>query len=275
MNRLFVAYKPKGMVCNHFLSRLKRQYNDKKAGFSGTLDPFAQGVLIVAFGQYTKLFRFLKKAPKTYRATLWIGAFSPTLDSEAIEHVEEVMPFHPDSIDIVLNSMVGKIRYTPPKYSAKHVNGERAYSLARRQEAFELEMITTEVYTCKLVHYHHPFLTFDVSLSEGGYVRSLGEIIAQKLGFCGALSALERLKEGDFIYENERLLDPLAYIDLPSNTYLGNSEDILLGRKLLKENFQIQEEGIYKVLSEQDVLSILHISENEVKYLLNSILLKA
>ena len=81
MNRLFVAYKPKGMVSNHFLSRLKRKYSDKKAGFSGTLDPFAQGVLIVAFGQFTKLFRFLKKAPKRYRATLWLGAYSPTLDS--------------------------------------------------------------------------------------------------------------------------------------------------------------------------------------------------
>lgn len=63
-NRLFVAYKPAGMVSNHFLSRIKRRYNIKKAGFSGTLDPFAEGVLIIAFGQFTKLFRFLKKRAK-------------------------------------------------------------------------------------------------------------------------------------------------------------------------------------------------------------------
>ncbi len=262
------------MVSNHFLSHLKRKYQDKKAGFSGTLDPFAQGVLIIAFGQFTKLFRFLKKAPKLYRATLWIGASSPTLDSEAIEKVEHVMPFHPDSINIVLKSMIGEISYIPPKYSAKHVNGERAYALARKQEAFELEAIKTEVYACELVHYCHPFLTFDVSLSEGGYVRSLGEMIAKKLGFSGSLSALERLKEGNFSYENETLLDPLDYIDLPTNTYCKEAEDIVLGRKLSKENFEIQEEGIYKILVNKETLSIIQISENEVQYLLNTILLK-
>ncbi|HHD83732.1 MAG TPA: tRNA pseudouridine(55) synthase TruB, partial [Campylobacteraceae bacterium] len=76
-DRLFVAYKPAGIGSNRFLSQIKRRYGIKKAGFSGTLDPFAQGVLIIAFGKYTKLFRFLKKAPKTYRATLWLGAGSP------------------------------------------------------------------------------------------------------------------------------------------------------------------------------------------------------
>ena len=87
MNRLFVAYKPSFVSSNRFLSSVKKRYKVKKAGFSGTLDPFAKGVLIVAFGQYTKLFRYLKKSPKRYRATLWIGAKSPTLDIEKVTRI--------------------------------------------------------------------------------------------------------------------------------------------------------------------------------------------
>jgi len=273
VNRLFVTYKPKGVVCNHFLSSLKRKYNDKKAGFSGTLDPFAQGVLIVAFGQFTKLFRFLNKAPKTYRATLWIGAYSPTLDNEKIECVEEMLPFHPDSINIVLQSMVGKITYVPPKYSAKMVEGRRAYTLAREDKAFELHAITSHVYACTLVEYAHPFLTFDITISEGGYVRSMGEIVAKKLGFNGCLNALERLNEGAFVYEDEKALNPLEFIDLPKNEYLGEKEDISLGRKLVVENFEIKEEGIYQMVKDE-TLSIIEIANEEVSYLLNSISLK-
>ena len=273
MNRLFVAYKPKGVVCNHFLSRLKRKYSDKKAGFSGTLDPFAQGVLIVAFGQFTKLFRFLNKAPKTYRATLWLGAYSPTLDSEKIERVQTLMAFHPDSVKIAVESMVGAITYLPPKYSAKKVEGKRAYALARDDKDFELNAITSQVYACHVVHYVHPFLTFEISISEGGYVRSIGALIAKKLGFEGCLSALERLSEGVFVYEDEKPLNPLECINLPLNAYLGEKDDILLGRKLLRENFEITEEGVYCIVIDEK-LSIIEMCNDEVNYLLNSISLE-
>jgi len=273
-NRLFVAYKPASMVCNHFLSRIKRRYNVKKAGFSGTLDPFAQGVLIIAFGQFPKLFRFLKKAPKTYRATLWIGASSPTLDIEKIDKVEQMLPFHPDSVNFVLQSMIGEKTYLPPKYSAKKVDGARAYDLARADKEFELKAITSTIYDCHLVHYMHPFLTFEITISEGGYVRSIGALIAEKFGFKGCLSALERLNEGDFVYENEKALNPLEYLELPQNAYLKDPQDILLGRKLSVENFEKQEEGIYQIVIDE-VLSVVEISANGVEYLLNSLSLKA
>ena len=273
-NRLFVAYKPSNMVSNHFLSRIKRRYNVKKAGFSGTLDPFAQGVLIIAFGQFTKLFRFLKKAPKTYRATLWLGATSSTLDIEKVEKVEQMMAFHPDAINFVLQSMVGEKSYLPPKYSAKKIDGARAYTLARENKEFEMNAITSTIYDCHLVHYRHPFLTFEMTISEGGYIRSMGALIAEKLGFSGALSALERLNEGAFVYANEKELNPLEYLDLPSNYYLGDPSDILLGRKLVRENFEKNEEGIYQLIL-GEMLSVVEISANGVEYLLNSLSLKA
>ena len=84
MNKLFVVNKPLHISSNFYLRKIKRKYKTKKAGFSGTLDPFACGCLIVGFGQYTKLFQFLKKTPKTYRTTIWLGATSNSLDNENI-----------------------------------------------------------------------------------------------------------------------------------------------------------------------------------------------
>ncbi len=269
-NRLFVAYKPAGISSNRFLSAVKKAYGVKKAGFSGTLDPFAQGVLIIAFGQYTKLFRFLKKDPKRYRATLWLGALSPSLDIEKIERVVDIAPFDSNKIFQTLRSLKGTIRYLPPRYSAKKIDGTRAYELARRDLDFRLKSVETEIYDIQLLHYAHPFLTFEVSISEGGYVRSIGDMIARKLGVPGALSALERLSEGPFVYENERPLDPLTYLNPPLNRYLGDPRDLLLGRKLDRENFEKRNEGEY-VLVLDKIVSIIEIGHNRVSYLLNGI----
>ena len=93
MNKIFVAFKPAEMSSNAFLGQIKKRYKNKKAGYSGTLDPFAKGVLIVAFGQYTKLFRFLKKTPKTYQATLWLGVKSLSLDNKNIQEIKVIKGF--------------------------------------------------------------------------------------------------------------------------------------------------------------------------------------
>ncbi|MDX1808827.1 MAG: tRNA pseudouridine(55) synthase TruB [Sulfurospirillaceae bacterium] len=270
MNRLFVAYKPEGISSNFFLKKIKKKYKVKKAGFSGTLDPFAGGVLIMAFGQFTKLFRFLDKAPKTYRATLWIGADSPTLDIEKIQEVKELMPFAMDSIDLVAKSFIGDIEYYPPKYSAKMIDGRRAYELARKDSDFELKKIKSTIYDFKVLHYFHPFLTFEISISEGGYIRSIGHIFAKKLGFEGSLSSLTRLSEGKFVYENEKELNPLDFISIDENVYLGDMEDIELGRKLDKSAFKRQENGIYKIV-DNNHLALIELKDNEVEYVLNKV----
>jgi tRNA pseudouridine55 synthase len=269
-NRLFVTYKPQGLSSNRFLGQIKRKYGVKKAGFSGTLDPFAEGVLIVAFGQFTKLFRFLKKTKKSYRATLWIGASSPTLDSEKIQKVQSIMPFAPSSLDIIASSMTGEIEYLPPKYCAKRVDGQRAYKLAREDKEFELNKIKSTIYDFKILHYMHPFLTFEITISEGGYIRSIGEIIAKRFGFDGALTYLERLSEGDFVYEDEKELNPLEFIDIQDNEYLGDMSDIELGRKLVVSDFKNTHEGLYKIIN-KDELSLLEIQNGEVEYILNKV----
>ncbi len=269
-SKLFVAYKPTGMSSNQLLGRIKRRFGEKKAGYSGTLDPFAKGVLIVAFGNHGRLFRFLNKAPKRYRATLWLGAYSPTLDIEKIEEIETIETIPQEILSQAIQSFKGKLTYLPPKYSAKRLNGKRAYEFARAGIEVELKSVTSTIYDINLIHYCHPFVTFEATVSEGSYIRSLGELIAHKLGCNGALSALERLNEGQFVYDDERAIDIKKALGIPKNCYNGNSESILLGQPLSKEHFEIQANGTYWI-DNGDTISVLEFTDEKIHYLLNKV----
>lgn len=269
-NRLFVAYKPAGLSSNQLLSRIKRRYGVKKAGYSGTLDPFAKGVLIIAFGNHGRLFRFLNKTPKRYRATLWLGAYSPTLDIEQIEQIDTLPPFSEERLHEVISSLQGELTYYPPKYSAKRLNGKRAYEFARAGIEVELKTVTSTVYDIRLLHYCHPFVTFEATVSEGSYIRSLGEMIADKLGCSGSLSALERLNEGQFVYNNECPIDIKTALALPKNCYNGTIDSILLGQPLQREDFDFQENGVYWI-DNGDTISIIEIADDRIHYLLNKV----
>ncbi len=271
LNRLFVAYKPSGIGSNKFLYSLKKKYHDKKAGFSGTLDPFAKGVLLVGFGSYTKLFRFLNKTPKVYRATLWLGAKSDSLDTEMIESVEILDELNLDDVEAAVKSLEGELEYEPPIFSAKRINGKRAYDLARAGLEFELNKIHSTIYETTLIHYMHPFITFEAKVSEGTYIRSLGRIIATKLGVKdGSLSALERLNEGQFFYENEKALDIKKSLNIPLNKYLGDYDNVTYGRVLALSDLKIQDEGTYW-LDNGENISIITVRNAEVKYELGRI----
>jgi len=269
-NRLFVVNKPIFQSSNGYMGYVKRKYNTKKVGFSGTLDPFATGCLIVAIGQYTKLFQYLKKTPKAYSATLWLGANSQSLDIENIDSIKKTKEFTIDEIYKVLESLRGELTYYPPKFSAKKVNGKRAYALARDGKEVELREITSTIYDIHLVHYNHPFIHFETMVSEGTYIRSLGAIISDKLGVDGTLSSLKRLYEGAFHYENEKALNPLLYLKIPQNIYTGDSEYMELGKKLYIDYFETKEDGEYWVETD-NFFSIIEIKEGEVKYKLNRV----
>jgi len=268
-NRLFVVNKPLFISSNQYLGKIKKRYKNKKAGFSGTLDPFAKGCLIVAFGQYTKLFQFLKKTPKKYKATLFLGAYSETLDIEKISKVEQIEKFSLEQVTKVIESFKGKITQIPPKYSAKRINGIRAYDLARQGIDVDIKKIEVEIFNIKITNYSHPFLSFEAEVSEGTYIRSLGRDISEKLGINGSLTYLERINEGKFIFDNEKSLNPLEYLDLEKNSYLGDVENLMLGRKLSINDFEKQDKGKY-VVEFENYFAIIEIDEN-VKYLLNKV----
>lgn len=249
---------------------VKRKYGTKKVGFSGTLDPFATGCLIVATGQYTKLFQYLNKTPKSYKATLWLGANSPSLDIEKVDSIKKVAAFSESRIEEVLNSLKGTLTYYPPKFCAKKINGKRAYELAREGLEVDLTTITSTIYDIKLLNYNHPFVHFEAKVSEGTYIRSLGASLADKLGVDGTLSSLHRIHEGQFYYEDEKALDPFTHLALRLNTYMGDEEYMELGKKLGLEYFEIKEEGVYLVETSH-FFSIIEIVDKEVKYRFNRI----
>jgi len=249
---------------------VKRKYGTKKVGFSGTLDPFATGCLIVATGQYTKLFQYLNKTPKSYKATLWLGANSPSLDIEKIDSIKDIKAFDEKTIKDTIASLQGELTYYPPKFCAKKINGKRAYELARAGEEVDLKTITSSIYDIKLLNYNHPFVHFEANVSEGTYIRSLGALIADKLGVDGTLSSLHRIHEGQFYYDDEKALNPFSHLALPSNSYTGDEEFMELGKKLGIEYFEIKDDGVY-LIETSKFFSIIEILENVVKYRFNRI----
>ena len=249
---------------------VKRKYNTKKVGFSGTLDPFATGCLIVATGQYPKLFQYLKKTPKAYTATLWLGANSQSLDIENVDSVKIVPEFTINEIYQALESLRGELTYYPPKFSAKKVNGKRAYDLAREGKEVELKKITSTIYDIHLINYSHPFVNFEAVVSEGTYIRSLGAMLSDKLGVDATLSSLRRDYEGAFSFENERALNPLNYLNIPENIYTGDPEFLELGKKIYLDYFETKEDGTYWVQTEE-FFSVIEIKDGEISYKLNRV----
>jgi len=270
MNRLFVVNKPIFVSSNNYMYHIKRKYGTKKVGFSGTLDPFATGCLIVATGTFTKLFQFLQKSPKVYKATMWLGVQSSSFDIENIVAINDTKELEISKIKKVFKNFAREHSYYPPKYSAKKINGKKAYELARENKEVNLKKITTTVYDIKILHYNHPFLSFEISVSEGGYIRSLAQIIANELNTKATLSSLQRISEGKFKYNNEEALNPYEHLKISKNIFLDNYENINLGKKLKVEQFKNKNDGVYLVESDK-FYAIIEIKNNIVKYKLNNL----
>ncbi len=275
---LFVAYKPPNISSNAFLSTLKRRFDNKTLGFSGTLDPFASGTLVVASDKHTRLFSHFKLSPKVYIATLWLGADSPTLDITGISRVSEVSEIPIERMKSTIQSLKGNLTYTPPKFSAKKIGGIRAYHLARENADFALKPCEMEIFDIALLRYNHPFLSFNVSVSKGAYIRSLGQIIAERLDTKGALSALKRVSEGDFAFENYKMLNPLDFLPYPKLHLPLLKNDFLHGKKVhlgadstIFSEVRIQKNQKYIVIFD-DFFSIIQLDfYGRVEYILNRI----
>ncbi|PRM99150.1 tRNA pseudouridine(55) synthase TruB [Aliarcobacter cryaerophilus] len=270
INKLFVVNKPMFISSNFYLNRFKKAYKNKKAGFSGTLDPFAKGCLIVAFGQYTKLFKYLEKTPKVYKAVVWLGVSSESLDIERIQNIGFQEKLDTDFIKKEIEKLKGEIEYIPPKFSAKRVNGQKAYEIAREGLEFELKSSIMKVFDIKFIRYNHPFVSFEVKVSEGTYIRSLAQIFLKNIACVGTLSYLERVNEGKFYFENHKELNPLDFIDLPKNNYTGTKEWLEVGKRISKDYLSIKIDGKY-IIEVDTFFSIIEIIGDEVKYLLNKV----
>ena len=225
----------------------------------------------MAFGKYTRLFDYLDKTPKRYTATIWLGAVSSSFDIENIESiVHNPKRLDETAIKKELDKLVGNISYTPPRYSAKHIDGDRAYAKARAGESFELPGITSTIYEVNFKSYCHPFITVDMTVGSGTYIRSLAQILLQNLQAVGSLSSLHRVAEGRFVFDDEKSLNPLKYLCIKQVKYTGDKLWIQQGKKIDTKYLQNYTDGLATIVFD-DFFAIVDIRDDIVKYVLNDI----
>jgi tRNA pseudouridine55 synthase len=201
--------KPVGLSSNDALIRAKRVLNAKKAGHTGTLDPFATGLLPLCFGEATKFSQDLLEADKTYVTTVHLGVRTDTGDTEG--QVVETLPVDVTvaQIEAVLARFRGPIAQVPPMYSALKRDGKPLYEYARAGVTLEREARNVTIHRLELLSYEAPYLKLEVTCSKGTYIRVLGEDIGAALG-CGAhLNALRRTGVGTLKAEHMVTLEAL------------------------------------------------------------------
>jgi tRNA pseudouridine55 synthase len=202
--------KPEGVTSFEVVRRARKALGIRKIGHLGTLDPMATGLLPLCLLEATKLVPYLMPGSKVYRATVRLGITTDTQDATGVVVARcETLPA-PEEIYRAAAAFVGEVTQIPPRYSALHCQGERAYRLARRGEAVELAPRTVTVYELVVDEVALPEFTMTVRCSQGTYVRTLAQDLGEALG-CGAhLSALRRLAVGSLRVEEAITLEALA-----------------------------------------------------------------
>lgn len=222
VNSIFAINKPKGITSHGVVNRIRKITGEKRVGHGGTLDPLASGVLVIAVGrENTKKLDEYVKGEKEYLATIKLGFESETDDEEGpitpyssneVRSSHDVRTIHPTIDDVfkAINSFKGKIKQTPPAYSAIKINGKEAYKLARKGQTPDMKPRTVEIKNIELLEYNYPILKIRVTTGPGTYIRSLARDIGNKLKTGGYLSDLIRTRVNTFTLETAFDLDSLT-----------------------------------------------------------------
>ena len=256
-------------VCNI----TRKVFQTKKVGHSGTLDPFATGLLVITIGKATKINQFLENLDKEYIATLMLGKTTSTLDTEGeIIQEEEINEFSKDELLNAFDSLIGDIEQVPPMFSALKVNGKRLYEYAREGKEVERKVRNIKIYSLELIEYNHPYISFKVKCSKGTYVRTLGQQIAEKLNTIGYLTSLRRVSVGRFNVANANTITELKENTnlrlLPSLEGLKHYKMIMVNEKLKndimngKKLFFKDEEDLLAITENKEALAILEKGED-------------
>lgn len=232
--------KARDISSNDALVAVKRLFNAEKAGHTGTLDPFATGLLPLCFGEATKFAQDLLDADKTYEAVLHLGVTTTTADSEGEVLERQPVDIQREQIDALLPQFTGALTQIPPMYSALKRDGKPLYEYARAGITLEREARAITIHRLTLLEYQSPFLRLEVSCSKGTYIRTLGEDIGRTLG-CGAhLSELRRIAVA-----NLQISDAITFAALseevenirpqhlkPVDALIANSPKLILNEQL-------------------------------------------
>lgn len=231
-------YKPKGKTSHDVVAILRRITKIKQIGHTGTLDPFAEGVLPVCIGKATRLIEYLED-DKAYIGTVQFGKSTTTYDIEGdIKKISD-KKVSLEEIEKVLSQFRGEIRQMPPIYSAIKVNGKKLYEYARKGEEIEIEPRVVNIYKLEVVNFDEEkqILNLHIECSKGTYIRSIANDLGEALGCYGHLIKLIRIKAGRFIINEAlnlemletqeqvagNLINPLEYLNYPK--YELNQEE--------------------------------------------------
>ncbi len=222
MDGVLIIDKPVGMTSHDVVARVRRIVGERRVGHTGTLDPFATGVLIVLVGRATRLAQFLSSSVKEYEAVIRLGFATDTGDVTGrplTTAVEKTDPWRKEEIEAALASLRGEIEQVPPMYSAKKLGGKKLYELARRGEEVERKAVRVTIHSLELTRVAgETFLqnsdgTTDIEVhvacSAGTYVRTLAEDLGKRLGVGAHVAELRRTKAGSFVLTNATTLEQL------------------------------------------------------------------
>lgn len=281
-NNLLLINKERGFTSFQEINRIRKELGISKNGHAGTLDKDAEGLLLVCTGKATKLLKFLVGLDKTYIAQIHFGIQTTTDDAEGeIFAKNDISDFSLDIIKEHLKKYHGKILQRPPNYSAIHVNGKRAYQIAKNGETPEIKEREVTIHNIKILDFNSPILTLEISCSSGTYIRSLARDIGIDTGYLAHICALKRTKVGDF-----DLKDAFSFEDIKNKNFKTFSPESIVSNLPiieLKEEFincpyngkpissQMiknlpEKNGFYRLMNNDKLTAILIYENNKFKY---------
>lgn len=229
MNAVLLVDKPSGPTSHDIVARVRRILGEKRCGHTGTLDPFATGLLILCFGRATRLSRFLTAAFKSYEATIRFGYATDTYDRTGTP-VGDVRDYEPERDGLVrtLSSFEGRGMQRPPAFSAKKLDGKRLYKLAREGVPVIVPPVEVEIRGLELLDIQGGEARIRVTVSSGTYIRSLAYDVGEKLGVGAHLSELRRTAVASFSVSEAVDMDTLETLGLDgAGALLLSPEDAL------------------------------------------------
>jgi len=199
MNGILLVDKPVGCTSHDVVQLVRKLVRPEKVGHSGTLDPAASGLLILAIGSATRAIEFLDDTRKTYVMTIHLGEETDTWDGEGqVVSVADASNVSLEEIQEVLPRYLGVVRQTPPHFSALKKNGIPLYKLARKGVFPSLEPREVEIFSLEIISWNNPLLALRMSCSRGAYARSVARDVGRELGVGGRLDSLRRTNSGPY-----------------------------------------------------------------------------
>lgn len=262
MNAVILVNKDKGKTSRDIVNNLTKVFNTKRIGHTGTLDPIAQGVLVICINKYTKLVNSLMGLDKQYIGTITLGVKTDTFDITGKVLEQKDVSVSKEDIEKVFSSLIGKYEQVVPIYSAKKVNGKKLYEYARNGEEVKLPTNEVDIYNLELISYEKNKIVFKCNCSKGTYIRSLIQTICDKLNVIGTMSDLVRTKQGNF-----DISDSYTVEDIANGNYKALSVKDLFGYKtynLTEEEFNKIKNGSHIKIDSNEDKMLLYYNNEEV-----------